>query len=110
MVESTRPLFNYTELSKMLTEGFVLHYALRHNHSHQFLSCCLMMKYSLFYLESLNTLHPTVAAAPHKSKPPDPVVGGHGGVPDPAPPVVHALLPGQDQLKTDNSRELLIGV
>ena len=58
-----------------------------------------MMKYSLFYLESFNTVEATVAAAPHEAKPLDPVVGGTGGVPDPAPPVVHALQPGQQELR-----------
>ena len=44
-------------------------------------------------------MHPTVAAAPHEPKPLDPVVRGHGGVPHPAAPVVHALQAGQEELQ-----------
>ena len=34
-------------------------------------------------LESLHPLHATPATGPHEAEPLDPVVGGHGGVPDP---------------------------
>ena len=41
------------------------------------------------YLERLEAVHAAAAAAPHEAEPLDPVVGGHGGVPDPAGAVVH---------------------
>ena len=41
------------------------------------------------YLERLEAVHAAAAAAPHEAEPLDPVVGGHGGVPDPPAPIVH---------------------
>ena len=48
-------------------------------------------------LESLHPLHATPASGPHEAEPLDPVVGGHGGVPDPAAAIVHALIAGHHQ-------------
>ena len=43
------------------------------------------------YLKSLHPLHAAPAAGPHEAEPLDPVVGGHGGVPDPVPTLGEAV-------------------
>ena len=48
-------------------------------------------------LESLHPLHATPAAGPHEAEPLDPVVGGHGGVPDPVPPGSEAVQAADQQ-------------
>ena len=51
------------------------------------------------YLESLYSMHSTLPPAPHVAEPLHPEVGGHGGVPDAAAAVVHAVGGVQHQLK-----------
>ena len=49
------------------------------------------------YLERLEAVHAAAAAAPHEAEPLDPVVGGHGGVPDPVPPGSEAVQAADQQ-------------
>ena len=45
-------------------------------------------------LHGLEAAHAAAAAAPHEAEPLDPVVRGHGGVPHPARPYLHAASHG----------------
>ena len=49
------------------------------------------------HLDRPEPAHAAAAAAPEEAEPLDPVVGGHGGVPDPAAAIVHALIAGRHQ-------------
>ena len=51
------------------------------------------------HLESLYSVNSAVASAPHEAEPLDPVVGGHGGVPDPTGTVVHGTRGVDQELK-----------
>lgn len=63
------------------------------------------------YLESLYSMHSTLPPAPHVAEPLHPEVGGHGGVPDAAAAVVHAVGGVQHQLnvsvKMSESQQVL---
>ena len=48
----------------------------------------------LFHLHGLEATHAAAAAAPHEAESLDPVVSGHGGVPHPARPYLHAASQG----------------
>ena len=61
------------------TRAFTIHYSLA--------SWC--------YLERLEAVHAAAAAAPHEAEPLDPVVSGHGRVPDSLAAIVHAVNVGQ---------------
>ena len=51
------------------------------------------------HLESLYSVNSAVASSPHEAVPLDPVVGGHGGVPDSAGAVVHGTRGVDQELK-----------